>query len=412
MFILVDAVPKGDTLIVLGDFNATTGTSRDDYEACVGPHGSGARDESSLFMLDFAKSRGLRIAGSWFQRSDSRRFTWYQRGTSVRKEIDHVLVDGRWSLLQNCRVFQSAQLFNADHRLLIATLKLRLRAPRRPTPSQKRLDVGRLGDPVIAQGFASRLEETLGGLDALADPQTLWEGFKRCTIDAAEASIPEKPRRSKDGVSPETAEIIEASRRARLDGKSELFRSLNREAIRALRADKEARVREICGAVESHLGTSDSRPAYSAIRTLRAAGPSVRSFTVLAADGEVVEGEPARGRMAEHFGGVYRLDPPSCELSTEGVGILGADPPVSSDPPTLEEVRKGLGQLKDGKAPGVCGVYAEMLKAGGDAAILWLHTLICSVWNTGVVPPDWKKGIIVPIWKGKGDARECDNYRG
>ena len=53
-----------------------------------------------------------------------------------------------------------------------------------------------------------------------------------------------------------------------------------------------------------------------------------------------------------------------------------------------------------------------MLKAGGEAALLWLDTLICSVLNTGVVPPDWKKGIIVLIWKGKGDARECDNYRG
>ena len=114
--------------------------------------------------------------------------------------------------------------------LLIATLKLRLRTPRRPAPSQKRLDVGRLRDPEIAQGFASRLEEALSELDASADTQTLWEGFKRCTLDAADASIPEKPRRSKESISEATAELIESSRRARLDGNTELYRSLKRDA--------------------------------------------------------------------------------------------------------------------------------------------------------------------------------------
>ena len=53
-----------------------------------------------------------------------------------------------------------------------------------------------------------------------------------------------------------------------------------------------------------------------------------------------------------------------------------------------------------------------MLKVGGEATLRWLHTLICSVWNTGVIPTDWKRGLVVPIWKGKGDVRECSNYRG
>ena len=30
------------------------------------------------------------------------------------KEIDHVLIDGHWRMIQNCRVYQSAQLLNTD----------------------------------------------------------------------------------------------------------------------------------------------------------------------------------------------------------------------------------------------------------------------------------------------------------
>ena len=37
---VVDQCPRRDTLLFLGDFNASTGTDRDGYETCVGPHGS------------------------------------------------------------------------------------------------------------------------------------------------------------------------------------------------------------------------------------------------------------------------------------------------------------------------------------------------------------------------------------
>ena len=40
---VVDLCPKGYNLIVLGDFNANTGTDRDGFQSCVGPHGSGSR---------------------------------------------------------------------------------------------------------------------------------------------------------------------------------------------------------------------------------------------------------------------------------------------------------------------------------------------------------------------------------
>ena len=32
--------------------------------------------------------------------------------------------------------------------------------------------------------------------------------------------------------------------------------------------------------------------------------------------------------------------------------------------------------------------------------------------ESGVVPEDWKAACIFPVYKGKGDRRDCDNYRG
>ena len=89
---VVDSCPKGDTLIVLGDFNATTGTDRDGCQSCVSTHGSASRYKSSSMLPDFAESRRLRTTGFWFQRPDlEHRWTWYFNTSGAREEIDHEL---------------------------------------------------------------------------------------------------------------------------------------------------------------------------------------------------------------------------------------------------------------------------------------------------------------------------------
>ena len=72
-----------------------------------------------------------------------------------------------------------------------------------------------------------------------------------------------------------------------------------------------------------------------------------------------------------------------------------------------------VNQLKSGETLGGCGIYAEMLKAGGAAALLWLHTLLSTIRNTGIIPTDWRRGVGVRngIWKGKRDFLKCDNNR-
>ena len=86
----------------------------------------------------------------------------------MAKEIDHVLIEGRWRMIQNCRVYRSAQFLNTDHQLVVATLKLSLKSGIM-VPSQPRLDVGKLKDERLAEEFANRLSGDLGGLSALGE---------------------------------------------------------------------------------------------------------------------------------------------------------------------------------------------------------------------------------------------------
>ena len=75
-----------------------------------------------------------------------------------------------------------------------------------------------------------------------------------------------------------------------------------------------------------------------------------------------------------------------------------------------------MNQLKSGKAPRVCGIYAEMLRAGELPAPVAAHSVMFHL-EHGDHPDRLETGgVVVPlpssIWKGKIDTQECNNYRG
>ena len=99
----------------------------------------------------------------------------------MAKEIDHVLIEGRWRMIQNCRVYRSAQFLPGDHRLVAATLRLQLES-RRMVPSQPSLNVGKLKDERVSEVFANSLSGDLGGLGAL-------EILKSCGVPSRPPSL-------------------------------------------------------------------------------------------------------------------------------------------------------------------------------------------------------------------------------
>ena len=72
-----------------------------------------------------------------------------------------MLIDCHWRMIQNGRVYWSAQFLNSDHKLVGATLKLQFKSGRM-VPFQPRLDVGNLKDERGAVEFANRLSGDLG----------------------------------------------------------------------------------------------------------------------------------------------------------------------------------------------------------------------------------------------------------
>ena len=65
---------------------------------------------------------------------------------------------------------------------------------------------------------------------------------------------------------------------------------------------------------------------------------------------------------AGYFERLYQTDPPAVKLDFRGVTIPVADTTINCGPPSLVETRAAVNRLKRGKAPGICGIHAELLR--------------------------------------------------
>ena len=114
-----------------------------------------------------------------------------------------------------------------------------------------------------------------------------------------------------------------------------------------------------------------------------------------------------KARWVGYFERLYLADPPAVELDFRGVTIPYADPPISCGPPSFVETQVEVNWMKWGKAPGICGIHAELLKAGGNAVLMSVYALPGTQASSQLTG---RGGLVVPLWKGKGDHQDRNNF--
>ena len=142
--------------------------------------------------------------------------------------------------------------------------------------------------------------------------------------------------------------------------------------------------------VHADTGTPSHRACIQSSRERPANGARDSDF-ILNANGSLIKVQKARVLLSCRP--TYPpLDPAQAAASAP------EDTTIDCGPPTVAEVDKAIGRLKAGKAPGICGIPAELLmKAGGYHTAQWLTKVFHAVWQYGQMPSDWKKGIILPL---------------
>ncbi|XP_065575036.1 craniofacial development protein 2-like [Artemia franciscana] len=161
-----------DITVLLGDFNATVRDDMGVWRGTFGPLSPDPLNDNELRLLELCQSHDLYIANTYFQRKTIHQYTWYSTDGCKKKMIDYVIVSKRWrSLVKNRRAYRSAELGNADHRLVCTDLWLCLHAQqseRKPVAA----DIGKLKEPDTRQKYSIEISnrfEVLSSLNSSED---------------------------------------------------------------------------------------------------------------------------------------------------------------------------------------------------------------------------------------------------
>jgi hypothetical protein len=408
------AVPPHDICILLTDANATIGEdARTTWPGTVGNvHIEPTTNNNGSRLLDMCQTNGLCVTDSWFPRRRIHHWTWYSNDGHTRKALDHIAVSRRWrSSVTNCKVFRGAHLGNTDHRLLVMTMRVRLKAGQ-TKKRDIRFDTTKLKDPEIAENFSVEIANRYTVL-ANFDREN-WDTFKSEIQKAATTILrKEKAPPRRPWISPESLDLVEKRRKAKLDGNIQEYRRLNRLRNLSLKDDRERYWSEKADALQTASARNDTAAVYRLLRDLRDE-PMTKISQIKNRHGEVLTTkEECLNQWKQHFGDLLNCT----TRQTDSTLLHAANNPIPSPMCNTEristsEVKLQLKRFHNKRAPGICYITAEILKHGNDYMIQWLTDVFNAVWENESIPEDWKKGVILPFWKGKGDARVCSNYRG
>ena len=71
---IIDTVPRGDALIIMGDWNATIGDKA--VEGISGTHGLGNINEAGERMIELCEDNQVIVTNTWYKQPRRRLYTW------------------------------------------------------------------------------------------------------------------------------------------------------------------------------------------------------------------------------------------------------------------------------------------------------------------------------------------------
>ena len=426
-------------VLELGDANALVGSASPtspDFRGALGTHGIGNQNDAGKDFLDDCAAAGLCIANTFFLHKDIHKYSY--RGINpqvtpgsdpeqVLYNNDFIIVRRSFlSSVRDVRVYRgvngASNFTHSDHHLVVATLKLKLRAVRSQAP--KRDHSALASDPVLRDRYQDLVRQKLVALGTNSDEDIgddTYQELSEALLAVAENILPVRESRlpHKPPPSPKLLELVAKKKRIL----QALPSSERRVALKAIsKATKKEAAR--CRAVEWNKTAMDLEDAAKH----HDAGKAYRLLNVLAPKGggnwkrncstSVTLKDDEGGLLTSieeqlnYLGNYYNM------LLNEGIGtdpqarltLTSETDLIPAHPLTQEEMVEALKKLKNRKALAPNGVSNELLKYGPDEAHLLLYRILSNYWSSPL-PNACRTTDLISLPK-KGDVAFAKNRRG
>ena len=421
-------------VIVMGDMNAKVGC--EEVPGIVGKWGVPGTNENGNYLVDVCAERRLFLANTCFEHKMIHRFTWGRKVGDVEQKglIDYVAVDERLrSEVRDARVVRG-MFRDSDHMAVLVRLRTREKWIYRNSNKTKvkrvrnellREDKYKVAYEKEVKAALEREEIKVGEVHEVGG---VYKVFSKSLVGKAEEVVGCKMVWGEGGGgdawwSEEVKKAVKEKKAAHdLKNVKNISEEMKRERecryrhcknrTKRIVEDSKAKAGDEWGWKLCKCFKENKKLYYREVGRVRGERRTI-SEMVKDRNGRVLRrGGEVRVRWREHFqevmggGSNERVT-----ITSFGMGGQGRRA-TRQGPIRKREVRRAISKLKMGKAPGVDGVSAEMLKAGGETVVEWMHWICCLAWEQGVVPEEWVQAIIIPIYKGKGCRNECSSYRG
>jgi hypothetical protein len=162
---------------------------------------------------------------------------------------------------------------------------------------------------------------------------------------------------------------------------------------------------------EQAIKQNNPSSVYAMIRRLRGGRARIEDMPIRNSYGTCLTSSTERlERWKEYFSNI--LNVPSVLATITSSPISSQEDDRQHKPTSLEEVEDAISRMRSGKASGIDGVTADVLKVGASNFAKRLHHLFFDVWEDEDLVNDWSTAILIQLFKNKGDKKNCANYRG
>jgi len=79
---------------------------------------------------------------------------------------------------------------------------------------------------------------------------------------------------------------------------------------------------------------------------------------------------------------------PSSSALIDAAANASSATTILCDPPSEAEIQRSIAKMKNGRAAGICGISAELLRAGGESVASRLKEITQQAWECGTAPDD------------------------
>ena len=420
---LIKKVPKSDTVIVLGDFNAQVG-KEECYRSVSGRHSIHEITNGNGEMLcHFAIQNNLKIMSTQFQHKTIHKATWLSPDNNTGNQIDHVLITNKKSdLIEDVRSLRGPNI-DSDHFLVKAIFKQSLPAKyRKKSEKVFKWNKQNLQCNVKLKEYKEvlygKLKEENKNENENIDER--WNKLRNTITEAAELVIQRqgKPERN-EWWDDDCKKIMDEKNEARKKflqmktrASQDCYKNKRKEANKTCRNKKKKWLNDRLLKIEENFRMNDVRKFYKDVKNFNY---STKPTPTMCKDSEgniQSEISSVLNRWREYFSNVFKES--QIEGDNQAANTVNeeriSEPEIGSETPTYNEICQIIRKLKTNKAPGPDNIPPELINHGGRTLNKKIYNLMKQIWEENKMPEQWKEGLICPIYKN-GDRLKCTNYR-